>query len=112
MDNSIEHKIPGEIKSLINIKHPEYKVLEIVGTGVTKYYPSLDKDGKKMSMLDYSIDEIMAAKVERQRLTVRLKVEGNGIMLEEYVATELGYDALSISNDYVDIYVPIMGVGE
>lgn len=109
MTNTIEHKVPSRIKNLVHIKHPEYKVVSIVGTGVTDYYPALDKNGKKMSMLDYTIDEIMAAKVKRQRLTVRVQVDGNGVMLEEYVQSALGYDAMSISPEYVDIYVPLMG---
>lgn len=110
MANTVEHKVPKKIKHLLNIKHPEYKVLSIVGTGVTDYYPALDKDGNTMSMMDYTIDEIMAAKVKRQRLTVRLQIDGNGVMLEDYIRSALGYDAMSISPGYVDIYVPLMGL--
>lgn len=112
MANTIEHKIPKKIKSLLNVQSGEFGQVKIVGTGATDYYPSLDENGNQMSVADYSMEEILAAKVKRQRLTVRLSVEGNAAALEGYVRNVLGYDAMAIADGFVDVYVPLMAPSE
>lgn len=109
MTNTIEHKIPVKIVNLVNIQASDYKILEVVGTGVTDYYPSIDKDGNRMSCADYSFEEILAAKVRRQRLTVRLRVEGNAVSAESFISSFTGYKSMAISQDHIDVYVPVMG---
>lgn len=108
MSNTIEHKIPTEIVNLVNTQAPNHKILGVVGTGITEYYPSIDKDGNQMSCADYTFEELLAAKVCRQRLTVRLRVEGNAVSAEEFIKQLTGYDSMAISDDYVDVYVPLM----
>ena len=107
MANSIEHKIPARINNLIYIQGPDYKILQVVGTGVTDYYPSINKNGNHMSLNDYSFEEMLAAKIHKQRLTVRLLVKGNAVSAEIYIKS-IGYDCLAISPDHVDVYVPLM----
>jgi len=109
MANSIEHNVPAKITNLVRIQGQGYKIVQVVGTGVTDHYPSLDKDGKRMSCMDYSWEELLAAKVHKQRLTVRVLVEGNAISAERFITSFTGYDCRAISPEYVDIYVPIMG---
>jgi len=106
--NTIEHKVPAKIANLVNIKAEDYKIVEVVGTGVTDYYPSLDDNGNKMSCMDYTLDEILAAKVHRQRLTVRLLIEGNAVSAETFITNFTGFDCLAIGPNHVDVYVPLM----
>ncbi|MAK43123.1 MAG: hypothetical protein CMN80_03080 [Spongiibacter sp.] len=60
-----------------------------------------------MSEFD-SFEDYMAAKVSCERLTVRIEVDGNRIMLESYLKSAPGYAATAISEKHVDIYVPVM----
>lgn len=39
MANSVEHKVPLKIQNLSLIQHPDYRVMGVVGTGVTEYFP-------------------------------------------------------------------------
>ncbi len=108
MANAIEHKVPASITNLVNVQAEDYKIIKVLGTGVTDYYPSIGKDGKPMSVSDHSLDEIIAAKVHRQRLTVRLLVEGNAVMAEQFIQSLTGYKCMAISKDCVDVYVLMM----
>jgi len=63
-----------------------------------------------MSMIDHTIDEMLAAKCRRERLTVRLEVDGNAVMAEDMVRTVAGYECLAVSPTHVDVYVPVMPI--
>lgn len=106
MANTIEHKIPAKIVNLVNIHASDYKILEVVGTGTTDYYPCIDKDGNQMSLADYSFEEMLSAKVHRQGLTVTLLVEGNVVSAARFIRQFTGYKSTAISLDHVDVDVP------
>jgi len=108
MTNTIEHKVPAKIARLVHSGTPDYRIVSIAGTGVTEYWPSIDADGRPMSMIDHTIDEMLAAKCRRERLTVRLEIDGNAVMAEDMVRTVTGYDCLAISPGHVDVFVPLM----
>jgi hypothetical protein len=83
-----------------------WKIVEETGSGVTSYYPAVDKFGKEIrwSEFDGSLEEYMKLKVERTRLTVRYLVMGNPVAAENYVREELGCNALAIGPCTLDVY--------
>lgn len=81
-----------------------FKVLAESGRGKSKYYPAI-VDGVEMGWSKFdSLDDYFAAKVERERETIRLTVAGNPVVAEEAIARTLKRKALSTSPTTVDVY--------
>lgn len=81
-----------------------FKVLAEEGRGKTKYYPAI-VDGVEMPYSAFaSIDDYLAAKVMRERETIRLVVTGNAVMAEDAVSRVLGVKAIAIGPTSVDVH--------
>lgn len=81
-----------------------FKVLAEQGRGKSKYYPAV-VDGIERGWSEFkSLDDYLAAKVERERETIRLTVAGNPVVAEEAIARALGCKATSTSPTTVDVY--------
>lgn len=81
-----------------------FRVLSEEGRGTTKYYPAI-VDGEEVPWSYFRrLEDYLAHKVERERETIRLTVEGNAIVAEEAISMALGCKALAISPTTVDVY--------
>lgn len=81
-----------------------FKVLTEEGRGSSKYYPAI-VDGVERGWSEFaSLDDYLAAKVERERETIRLAVAGNPVVAEEAIARMLGCKAFSTTPTTVDVY--------
>jgi hypothetical protein len=81
-----------------------FKVLAEQERGKSKYYPAI-VDGIERGWSEFkSLDEYLAAKVERERETICLTVAGNPVVAEEAISRVLGRKALSTSPITVDVY--------
>lgn len=81
-----------------------FKVLAEEGRGVSKYYPAV-VDGVERGWSEFrSLDDYLAAKVERERTTIRLTVAGNPVVAEDAISQLLGCKALAASPTTVDVY--------
>lgn len=81
-----------------------FKVLAEQERGKSKYYPAVVNGVEKGWSEFKSLDDYLAAKVERERETIRLTVAGNPVVAEEAIARILGCKALSNSPTTVDVY--------
>ena len=110
-DLGIVVKLPGDnmdISKVIGLEGGNdatwFKVLVESGRGKSKYYPAV-VDGVEKGWSEFaSLDEYLAAKVERERETIRLTVAGNPVVAEEAIARILGRKAMSTSPTTVDVY--------
>lgn len=81
-----------------------FRVLAEEGRGKTKYYPAI-VDGVEMPYSAFaSLDDYLAAKVSRERETIRLVVAGNAVMAEDAVSRVLGVKAIAIGPTSVDVH--------
>lgn len=81
-----------------------FKVLAEEERGKTKYYPAI-VDGVEMPYSAFAdIDDYLAAKVERERETIRLTVAGNPVMAEDAISRILGCKAIAASPTTVDVH--------
>lgn len=81
-----------------------FKILAEEGRGKSKYYPAVI-DGVERSWSEFaSLDDYLAAKVERERETIRLTVAGNPVVAEEAISKTLGVKAIATTPTSVDVY--------
>jgi len=81
-----------------------FRVLAEEGRGMTKYFPAV-KDGVELGFSEFdSLDDYLAHKVERERMTIRLTVAGNAVAAEDAIMRVLGCQALAASPTTVDVY--------
>ncbi len=81
-----------------------FKVLAEQGRGKSKYYPAI-VDGVEKGWSEFrSLDDYLAAKVERERETIHLTVAGNPVVAEEAIARILGCKCLAVSPTTVNAY--------
>lgn len=81
-----------------------FKVLAEEGRGQSKYYPAV-VNGIERGWSEFkSFDDYLAAKVERERETIRLTVAGNPVVAEEAISRILGCKALATTPTTVDVY--------
>lgn len=81
-----------------------FKVLMESGRGKTKYYPAV-VDGVERGWSEFkSLDDYLAAKVERERETIHLTVAGNPVVAEEAISRILGCKSLATTPTTVDVY--------
>lgn len=81
-----------------------FKVLAESGRGKSKYYPAIVNGVEKGWSEFKSLDDYLAAKVERERETIRLTVAGNPVVAEEAIARTLGCKTMANSPTTVDVY--------
>jgi hypothetical protein len=81
-----------------------FKVLAESGRGTSKYYPAV-VDGVERGWSEFrSLDDYLAAKVERERETIRLTVAGNPVVAEDAISQLLGCKVLAAGPATVDVY--------
>lgn len=81
-----------------------WEILSEIERGTTKYWPAI-VDGEERPYSSFaSIDEWHAARVERERMTVRLLVAGNPIAAESALK-EQGYRCLATAPNTLEIYI-------
>lgn len=81
-----------------------FKVLGESWRGNTKYYPAV-VDGVERGWSEFSsIDDYLAAKVERERETIRLTVAGNPVVAEDAISRLLGCKALATTPTSIEVY--------
>lgn len=81
-----------------------FKVLAESGRGKSKYYPAIVNGVEKGWSEFKSLDDYLAAKVERERETIRLTVAGNPVVAEEAIARILNCKAIATTPTTVDVY--------
>lgn len=81
-----------------------FKVLAEQERGKSKYYPAVVNGIEKGWSEFKSLDDYLAAKVERERETIRLTVAGNPVVAEEAISRTLGCKAFAIAPTTVDVY--------
>jgi len=82
-----------------------WEVVAVAQPFSSKYYPAV-VDGQVKSYFDFgSLDEYVAAKAERRRVTVRLTIAGNPVAAEEEIRARTGKQCLSTTPNSLDIYV-------
>jgi len=81
-----------------------WEILSEMERGTTKYWPAV-VDGEERPYSSFpSIDEWHAARVERERSTIRLLVAGNPVSAEQALK-QLGYNCLSTAPNTLDVYI-------
>lgn len=81
-----------------------FKVLAEEWRGVSKYYPAIVGGVERGWSTFKSLDEYLAAKVEKDRETIRLTVAGNPVVAEEAIARILNCKTSSVTPTSVDVY--------
>lgn len=85
----------------------EWKVIAIVEKGRTTFYPALINENERLWSSFRFLEEYMANRVERERMIIRVLIEGNLEAAERAIREMTGYECCATERYTLDIYIPI-----